>query len=159
MLGFWWLVIELRHREFITDPRLRAASYQVSLYFALPGMMSLTSLLAAENTVLWRIGFVAAGVFGLIQAPRALRSLQWMGSTRTRFLQAAMTFLYALLVVVALWPSLPEQLGLGLTALEAAGLLVALFIFLGINLAWVHFMNPAPSSDGDADLPPGGLPL
>lgn len=158
LLGFWWLVIELRHREFVTDPVLRAASYQVSLYFALPGMMSLVSLLATENPVLWRIGFVAAGVFGLVQAPRAMSAMRWMSGSRVRFLQLALTFLYLLLVLIALSPTLPQRLGLGLTGLEAEGLLVALFVFCGINVAWAHFMHmPRAQPEGDADLPPGQI--
>ena len=156
LLGFWWLVIELRHREFVTDPVLRRAAYQMSLYFALPGLMSLTALLATENTVLWRVGFVAAGVLGLSQAPAAVRALRWTRSSKILAGQWAMTALYALLVLIALAPTLPEKLGLGLSGLEAEGVLVVLFVFLGINVAWAHFMHsPSTSDPGDADLPRG----
>jgi hypothetical protein len=156
LLGFWWLVIELRHREFVTDPTLRRSAYQMSLYFALPGMMSLVSLLATDNPLLWRVGFVAAGLVGLLQAPVAMRALRWTGSGRILAGQWALTVLYALLVLVAFSPTLPERLGLGLTGLETEGLLVALFIFLGINVAWAHFMHsPNQPEPGDADLPRG----
>lgn len=156
LLGFWWLVIELRHREFVTDRVLRRAAYQMSLYFALPGMMSLTALLATNNGMLWRVGFIAAGFFGLFQAPTAVRALRWTGNSRIAAAQWVMTALYALLVLIALAPTLPERLGIGLSALETEGLLVVLFVFLGINVAWAHFMHsPTDSGPGEADLPRG----
>lgn len=146
LLGFWWIVIQLRHREFVTDPRLRSAAYQISLYFVLPGIMSLMALLAVDNSFLWRSGFAAAAAFGLLQAPRAVGALRWSSAPRTRVAQVVMTALYALLLVIALRPTLPGDLGLGLSGLEAEGILVALFVFLGVNVAWAHFMN-VPTGD------------
>jgi hypothetical protein len=58
-------------------------------------------------------------------------------------------------------PTLHGELGLGLKGLEAEGLLVALFIFLGINVAWTHFMNPSRRTDRPrtdrGDRPAGGF--
>lgn len=156
LLGFWWLVIELRHREFVTDPVLRKAAYQMSLYFVLPGLMSLMALLATDNSLLWRSGFVAAGLLGLSQAPSAVRALRWTRSTRIAAAQWVMTLLFAVQVIIAIAPTLPKRLGLGLTGLEAEGLLVVLFVFLGINVAWAHFMHaPHAHDQNDADLPRG----
>ena len=44
-------------------------------------------------------------------------------------------------------PALSTDLGVGLSPLELEGLMVALLVFLGVNLAWVLFMEP---DDGGA---------
>ena len=44
----------------------RGMAYVVSLHFALPGAMSLLSLVAPDVPALWRITFATAGAAGLI---------------------------------------------------------------------------------------------
>lgn len=113
----------------------------MSLYFALPGLMSLTALLATDNSFLWRSGFAAAGIFGLLQAPGAVRAMRFTRSSGVASAQWVMTALFGLIVLIAIVPTLPSRLGISISGLEAEGLLVALFVFLGINVAWAHFMH------------------
>ena len=66
LLGFWWVVVQFRHDELTSDGPRRRLAFVVSLHFVIPGSMSLASLLAGDNGVLWRVAFASAGVLGLV---------------------------------------------------------------------------------------------
>ncbi len=144
LLGFWWIVVQLRHDEFTTDRRLRAIAYQVSMSFVLPGLMSLAALLAVENNFLWRVGFGVAAAIGVAQTIYFLVTSD-TGSARLtlRLGRWLMLVLYALIGVVAIRPTLPREIGIDASALAVEATMVTLFIFLGVNLAWSYFMHPA----------------
>jgi hypothetical protein len=140
LLGLWWVVVQFKHEQWMRDPARRRMAYDLSLYFILPGMMSLVSLLAADVKVLWRVGFAAAALLGAIETlamivtarPSASRSLGALA-------RWVVLVLYALIAVIAVDPTLPAALGLGLKAIEVEGLLITLLLFLGVNLAWLFF--------------------
>ena len=115
LLGFWWVVIQMRHDEFTSDRRMRAIAYNVSLSFVLPGLMSLTALLAVENNALWRVGFGVAGLAGALQSAYVIATPATFG-VRRGILRAgrwATLVLYALIALVALRPQLAERHGDG----------------------------------------------
>jgi hypothetical protein len=73
LLGLWWIALQAKYHEWIADPLRRRIITIITLYFLLPGSMSLLALLAIENRLLWRIAFVVfclVGVFatGLLAA-------------------------------------------------------------------------------------------
>ena len=153
LLGLWWVVVNRKYEEWRFDPRRRRQAYDVSLYFALPGIMSLVSLLAESSTVLWRSGFIAAAAIGVLETALLLRG-ERRAPSLSRVMQgalAAVLVLYLLVCAVAVRPALAADLGVGLSPLELEGLMVALLVFLGVNLAWVLFMEP-----DDADAAPRG---
>src|SRR5688572_12185224 len=45
LLGLWWVLLQIRHDEWIGDAPYRQSVYDISFYFLLLGMMSLASLL------------------------------------------------------------------------------------------------------------------
>jgi hypothetical protein len=63
----------------------------------------------------------------------------------------ASVVVYALVVVVALGPELPQDVGLGLRALEAAGILVATLLLLGITLAGALFVTTGPQAESTSE--------
>ena len=66
LLGFWWAVVTLKREEWFADPvRLRIA-YLVTVHFLVTGIGSAVSLLAVQNSVIWRVGFGVGGAFGAI---------------------------------------------------------------------------------------------
>src|SRR5215210_5466194 len=67
LLGLWWVIVEFKHQEWMKNPSYRRLSYNISLYFILPGTMSLMSLLSTEAKFLWRIAFSTAGLLGLVE--------------------------------------------------------------------------------------------
>ncbi len=145
LLGFWWVVIQMRHDEFTSDLRMRAIAYNVSLSFVLPGLMSLTALLAVENNALWRVGFGVAGLAGALQTAYVIATPATFGVRRGvlragRWLQLV---LYALIALVALRPTLADDIGLDVSGLAVEGAIVAVFIFLNVNAAFAYFMHPS----------------
>jgi hypothetical protein len=145
LLGFWWVVIQMRHDEFTSDRRMRAIAYNVSLSFVLPGLMSLTALLAVENNALWRVGFGVAGLAGAMQSAYVIATPATYG-VRRGILRAgrwATLVLYALIALVALRPRLANDVGMDVSGLAVEGAIVALFLFLNVNLAFAYFMHPS----------------
>lgn len=67
LLGLWWVVVMGRETWQVNLARRRMA-YAISLHFALPGAMSILSLVAPDVGLLWRVSFVSASALGLILA-------------------------------------------------------------------------------------------
>ena len=72
LLGLWIIVVQTRHAEWRRSAIHRRRAYGVSLHFALPGLMSLLSLVDPASTDLWRVAFaiVAAGGAAALVAVR-----------------------------------------------------------------------------------------
>ncbi|MEA2684917.1 MAG: hypothetical protein QOE93_112 [Actinomycetota bacterium] len=142
MLGFWWAIVAFKHDEWMADPLLKRMSHYVSLHFLLPGTMSLVSLLAVENSVLWRSGFGIGGVFGAVAAVMSFQSARsGSGAAPARsVLWVGMVAVYVCIAAVAAGGGeLTDALGLGERALVVEGMLVGLLLFLGAQFAWTLF--------------------
>ncbi|MEZ5116618.1 MAG: hypothetical protein R2737_10155 [Candidatus Nanopelagicales bacterium] len=146
LLGLWWVVVEFRHQEWVADRARRRTAYFVSLSFALPGIMSLVSLIATDSTFLWRVSFFSAGAFGLLYGISMVPSV---GPSRSGWFSASRWLavaLYAVVCLVALFPATVTEL-LPLSAIETEAVTLSLLLFLGINTAWFFFTAPAPFAD------------
>ena len=143
LLGLWWVVVQSRE-EWRRQASRRRMAYAVSLHFLLPGAMSVLSLAAPGVSWLWRITFASAGILGVIGALTVLRTLreEYDAPRIARTIELVAIPVYGLVTVVALVPELLTGLGLGLTALQIEGLILATLIFLGVELAWVLMVEP-----------------
>lgn len=132
LVGLWWTVVQFRFDAWMTTPRYRRMVHSIQLAFLIPGGMSLGALLSGEHQLIWRSVFSVASISGMIATGMAW-SLQpgW----RWQLEQGGMLLLYGLIFVVAIAP--PEAaLSLNLAPLQVAGLLLAVLVVLGANLAW-----------------------
>ena len=147
LLALWWVLLQIRHDEWIADTAYRRSVYDVSFYFLLPGMMSLASLLAVGQTSIWRVSFALFGLIGLTESI-------WLMAGRGK-LRAAMpvvrvadvlsALIYGLAALVAIWKTLPAELGIGLEALELEGTFVAALLLIGVTLAAALFVTTGPA--------------
>jgi hypothetical protein len=153
LLGFWWVVVQFRHDELTSDGPRRRLAFVVSLHFVIPGIMSLASLLAGDNGLLWRIAFAGAGILGLVAVlivgrqpvPGAAGALGLV--QRFEWLVAP---LYVVLTAVAIAPDIARS-GLGLMPLQVEGYVLTTIVLLGILFAWALFTGPVPRHDADAE--------
>ena len=138
LLGLWWVTCQAR-MSWLLDRVGRGMAYVVSLHFALPGAMSLLSLIAPDVPLLWRVTFVTAGLSGAVGT--ALITATMRRRTSDAGLLAAMQWialpLYAAVAVVALAPDLVRGVGIGLSALQVEAFMLVLLILLGTQSAWV----------------------
>ena len=145
LLGFWWVVVEFRHDEMTVDPARRRLAFVVSLYFVLPGLMSLAALLTGDLPLIWRMTFGTAGVMGMVASIMGAR-----GSTGATSVGRWMWFglpIYAVITFVALRPDLVRT-RLAAEPLQVEGAMMTMLTFLGIMFAWLLFTEPrAPGSD------------
>jgi hypothetical protein len=154
LLGLWWVVVEFKHQDWMADIQRRRMAYDVSLYFLLPGIMSLISLLSddANAKFLWRVAF---GVTGLIGFVEVIFMLARSGTAMPRVMGLALSrwfvlALYGLITVIALFPELVGNLGIALRPIEVEALLLSLLVFLGVNFAWVLFAQPRGGMQGES---------
>src|SRR5438105_13934360 len=54
VFGLWLVVVQTRHADWSRSPEHRRRAYAVSLHFAIPGLMSLLSLVDPSDKTLWR---------------------------------------------------------------------------------------------------------
>ena len=143
LLGLWWVVVQGRE-AWHTNLARRQMSYVVSLHFVLPGVMSVLSLVAPDIGWLWRVTFSTAGILGLIGAvfvvrtlrddhdcPRLVRVIEWVAIP-----------VYAIISIMAIAPEMVAGLGLGLSALQVEGIMLALLLFFGVQAAWILMIEP-----------------
>jgi hypothetical protein len=143
LLGLWWVVLQIRYAHWMRDPSVRRAVYDISLYFLLPGMMSLMALLAAGVSEVWRVTFALAGAIGTLEAILSIASKQGRDS-RSRLVDLGNWLslaLYPAVAAIAIRSSIPNDLGIDLAPLQAEGILVALLLALGVLLAAALFVK------------------
>jgi hypothetical protein len=152
LLGFWWVVVQFRHDDLTSDGPRRRLAFVVSLHFVIPGIMSLASLLAGDNGLLWRIAFGSAGLLGVAAVVIAGRQAV-KGATGTLALVQRLEWvvvpLYAVLTLVAIAPELAR--GIGLLPLQVEGYVLTTIVLLGILFAWALFTEHTPKHESDAE--------
>jgi hypothetical protein len=150
LLGLWWLVLQTKYSEWIHDRLRRRMATNITLYFLLPGSMSLLALLATNSRLLWQLSFIIASVIGGVTAVLFLRDAlksPWRNPMSIRVISLASGLgvaLYILVIIVALAPDLFRAMGA--TPLTLAGVGVTLLVIVGVTLAWTYFVEPFASA-------------
>jgi len=152
LLGLWWVAVQIRGGELFANAEWRRTVYGISVYFMLPGLMSLLALVSPGVSALWRVAFVLAGLLGATESALALRSTRFMAGRSSRMTAArwATIALYVLIALVGAAPEVASDLA-DLPPLLVEGILVSLMIVLGANLAWMALVHAAESR---TPLPP-----
>jgi len=149
VLGLWFLIVQTRHREWRASPSHRRLASAVSLQLALPGLMSLFSLVDPASTGLWRASFAATAIVGA----GALLALAIVGSGPRRSLaveaeRAGAVALFTLVAVVAVAPGTVHGVGVAAKPIQVEAFFLSLILFLGMSVAWLLLFEeleaPAP---------------
>jgi hypothetical protein len=150
LLGLWFVVVQIRMREWQGSAIHRRRSYGVALHFALPGIMSVLALIDPADPAFWRVSFAIVALGGAV----VLAMTRGYPARRKR-----MPARPAALPV-------PDQLGLaayiaataiyitigalacagGPTLLRAEEVLLTILVFLGFNVAWLLLFDDADPS-------------
>ena len=153
LLGFWWVVVQFRHDDLTSDGPRRRLAFVVSLHFVIPGIMSLASLLAGDNGLLWRIAFGSAGPAGSGRGrdrrpPGRPRRDGNAGDGPASGMGggAAVSRPHA-----RRDRSGDRADGVGLVPLQVEGYVLTTIVLLGILFAWALFTEPTQKHDADAE--------
>lgn len=151
VLGFWFIVLQTKYREWIGDRDRRRTAANISFYFLLPGSMSMLSLLSTGVPILWRASFATASFLGAIETVLWFRRIQAKTDhlTLQTLAHCAGLALYLLVALVALIPMLTNLLHV--KPLVVTGSMLTLLVVLGVALAWAFFTQPIPDT---TDSPP-----
>jgi hypothetical protein len=139
LLGLWLIVVQTRHAEWRRDPAQRRRTYAITLNFALPGLMSLLSLVDPTSSTIWRVSFAATALGGSV-ALLLLSRVNRIEDRVDRVAAAAsitVVLMYLLMAVIAIHPAVLTGVGITLTALRAEAILLSLLVFVGVNIAWL----------------------
>lgn len=151
LLGLWQVVVTSRKDWQRSRPR-RLLAYTVALHFLLPGMMSVLSMVAPDQTVVWRVVFSisgALGVAGVLLYRRALID-EYDVPRLSAVVGWVVLPVYVAIVILALVPTIPADLGLALSAIQVEAILVSLVLFLGVQAAWILLVEPPRASQDEA---------
>jgi hypothetical protein len=135
LLGLWWVVVQLKFKAGIGDPRRRRHAYGVALFFLLPGVMSMVSSVNSDHATLWRVAFGVTALLGLVEVGLYL-STEGQRVLAPFVLRLCGIALYVVIALFALRPELTTDLGIELEPREVEAVLVALLVVVGANLAW-----------------------
>lgn len=147
LLGFWLIVLQTKYQEWSGKRERRRMIVNISLYFLLPGTMSLLAMLAIQATAIWRVAFLVTSALGAIETAFMLRSLwqreyvYWVAV----LVRAIELVLFALIAVVGLFPQMFNRFGL--TALTVAGIVLTLIVVGGIALMWIYLIAGVDASE------------
>jgi hypothetical protein len=149
LLGLWQVVVTSRKDWQRSRPR-RLLAYTVALHFLLPAMMSVLSMVAPDEPIVWRAVFAisgALGVAGVVLYRRALLE-EYEVPRLASIVGWVVLPIYVAIVILALVPTLPADLGLALSAIQVEAILVSLILFLGVQAAWILIVEPPRPDDG-----------
>ncbi len=153
--GLWWVVVQDRP-EWSRDRSRRLLAYVVGLHLLIPAMTSVLSLIAPDEPFVWRASFVTAGLVGIVGVVLVLRAIRedMDAPGLAKAVQYVVLPVYAVITILALDPTLPARLGLGLSALQVEAIVVAILIFFGVEAAWVMMVEPRRKETADAGESP-----
>ena len=147
LLGFWLIVLQTKYQEWSGKRERRRMIVNISLYFLLPGTMSLLAMLAIQATAIWRVAFVVTSALGAVESAFMLRSftrqkrVYWVAV----LVRALELVLFALIAVIGLFPQAFNRFGL--TALTVAGVLLTLIVVGGVALMWIYLIAGVEASE------------
>jgi hypothetical protein len=109
----------------------------------------LVSLISAEHPALWRLAFGIAGAIGAAEVVLSLLRASREPRRERRGQQLlAFTFpFYIAIVAIAIHPTLAANIGIHLKPLETEAVVVSVLLFLGINYAWLLFIEPPHAAE------------
>jgi hypothetical protein len=148
VLGIWFLIVQTRHREWSASASHRRVASAVSLQLALPGLMSLFSLVNPTSAGLWRASFATtaiAGAGGLLAL--AVRGFRERTSALVEAGRAGAAILFTLVAVVAIAPRTVHDLGLAATPIQVEAFFLSLILFLGMSVAWLLLFEEAEAGN------------
>jgi hypothetical protein len=160
LLGLWWLVLQTKYHEWIGEPTRRRSITNISLFFLLPGSMSLLALLSAQQHLVWQAAFFVASAIGASETGALLgreRTSRRSASARNwpaTGLRLAGLALYVVIAVSALVAFIPGAAGyFNVDPLAVSGVLITLLVVSGVLLAWLYFIEPADDMSASAAVP------
>lgn len=142
LLGLWWGVVQLRHKEWMSDPEKRRMANSIYLALLVPAVMSLGAQIAPDIRLMWQTVFILASIGGIVATISVARAMRQDAtqSTLSRVTRWTMAALYTLILLTALAPQVFGALGL--TGLQGEAIWVTLLIFMGVTLAWEGLTSP-----------------
>lgn len=154
LLGLWWVVVITRS-EWQHSQARRMLAYAVSLHFLLPGMMSILSIIAPDEPLIWRCVFTISGLIGVAGVVLFRRALIEDHDTPRLAMVVEWVVLpiYVCITILALVPTIPATLGLSLTGIQVEAILVSLLIFFGVQGAWILMVEPVRGRKADEGDP------
>jgi hypothetical protein len=140
VLSLWLVVVQSRYREWQHDHDSVRQAYGVGLYFSLPGIMTLISLVDPTNPVLWRTSYAIVALSGAAVFATVHQV------TRHRWVAIVNRTAIALYGVVAIIAIFANPLGITKVANRVDAVLLCVVVFLGVNVAWLLLFSPAPAA-------------
>lgn len=145
LLGLWWAVIQFRYEAWIVNSARRRLAHAIHLSFLVPGVMSLGAMLTGDEPLIWRGTFIVASLVGLVATLIGLVTItrQTLPGWFFRVAQGGAACIYALILIVALYPDVLPALGWSLRPLQLEGIFVSLLVTVGVSIAWAALTSPA----------------
>lgn len=141
LLGLWWVVLQFRHDAWVRHPGLRRIAYSHSLYFILPGTMSLLALIS-DASLVWRGSFAVGGIIGAVEMVQIVLQGRGRGEgvTVRELANGAVFLIYLAVILFAISPELARSLGF--EPLQVEAVLLSVLIFIGVQIIWMFFAEP-----------------
>jgi hypothetical protein len=147
VLGLWFIIVQTRHADWSVSREHRRRASAVSVQFALPGLMSLLSLVDPGSKTLWRVAFTATSVIGALtllalstgrlgrRRSSAANALQWLAAA-----------FFAAIAAVAISPAIVTHIGISAAPLRVEAFMLSLLVFLGVTVAWLLLFDDVPAT-------------
>lgn len=136
LLGLWFVVVQLKYKEGAGDPQRRRHVYGVTLFFLIPAVMAMLSSINTEMKMLWRVTFGITGALGLVEIVLYFAT-DGIRTKSASVLRMLAILVYIPIVLVALSPSLVDDVGIDLLPREVEAILLSAVIVIGVHLAFL----------------------
>ena len=152
ILSLWLVVVQMRYDDWKDDPNSVWRAYGVGLYFSLPGIMTLISLVDPSNPHLWRTSYAivalgGVGILGLVFKAGQGRAVA--------IAYCSAIVLYGAVAIIAIFAN---PLDIVKVANRVDAVLLCVVVFLGVNVAWLLAFSAPPAGTPPAGTPATGIP-
>ena len=139
LVGLWWSVVK-DHPEWMKDEATKRLAGGVYASFLIPALMSMGAQVGGEDSIIWRLVFIIAGVAGIRSTTQLLQKTKAAEAngpfSKNRW---ALPLLYGIVIFFAIFPGFAGLMGL--KALQMEGLLLCILILIAHMLTWEFMSN------------------
>jgi hypothetical protein len=144
VLTLWLMTVTQRHTDWRDDDYKKLRAFGIGLYFSLPGIMTLISLVDPTSPRLWEWSYTVVALGGAVVIAVLFRQSRRNPAgpdQLTKFAYPVAIALYLAIGVIAIVGLTRQQAH---TENHVDQVLLAVMLFLGVNVAWWLIFEDLP---------------
>jgi hypothetical protein len=142
VLTLWLMTVQQRYHDWAGNGPMIRRAFGIGLYFSLPGIMTLISLVDPTSPLLWEWSYTLVALGGVVVMALLFTAGRDQLTTVAYPVAAVLYLAIGVIAIIGLnsHPAHVEN--------HVDQVLLCVMLFLGVNVAWLLLFLPAPGAPG-----------